>query len=165
MPGGHLAHPEVYTHYYDRVYLLRQRRVTSHTARLDDCVLIDMQPGQSVMILPGHAHTVINPSEAPALIAGLYCPDFVPDYRPIRSLGGAAYDLVNRGGGEQSIANDRYAERPALQRLIDLAGTRFAPPDDGRPLWASMLHDPGRYTILTEARAAQSYFPIEDQQL
>jgi glucose-6-phosphate isomerase len=165
MPGSHMAYPEVYTHFYGRLYLLMQRRVAGRAAYLDDCVLIDMQPGQSVMVPPGYAHILINPSGGPALMAGLYCPDFITDYEPIRSLAGAAYYLVNDGGRERSITNERYAEFPALQRLTDLAGTRFAAPDNGRPLWASLLHDPERYHMLTDATEARHFFPVEDQRL
>jgi glucose-6-phosphate isomerase len=165
MPGSRMAYPEVYTHYYGRLYLLMQRRVASQAGHLDDCVLIDMQPGQSVMVPPGYAHILINPSDQPALMAGLYSPDFTADYEPIRSMAGAAYYLVQNGGADHTIPNQRYANYPPLRRLSDLNATRFMPPDNDRSLWASLMHDPHRYGILTEAAAAQRYFASEDQQL
>ena len=165
IPGTRLAYPEVYTHYFGKLYLLMQRRVNCQPAALDDCVLIDMQPGKSVMVPPGYAHILINPSDGPALMAGLYCPDFAAHYEPIRSMAGAAYYLVNGDGGEQSIVNERYSQRPPLLRLTDVTGTRFEPPDGDRPLWASLQHDPERYAILTDPAAAQAFFPLEDQQL
>jgi glucose-6-phosphate isomerase len=165
MPGGRLSYPEVYTHYYGRLYLLMQRRLAGQAAHLDDCVLIDMQPGQSIMVPPGYAHILINPSDQPALMAGLYCPDFTANYDPIRDLAGAAYFLVDDDARERSLANARYAHAPALQRLTDVAGTRFAPPDAARPLWESFQQDPERYRFLTNTAEAQNYFPAEDQQL
>ena len=165
MTGSRMAYPEVYTHYFGRLYLLMQRRVAGRAGHLDDCVLIDMQPGQSVMVPPGYAHILINPSDRPALMAGLYSPDFTADYEPIRSMAGAAYYLVQDNGADGTLPNQRYTNSPALRRLTDITGTRFVPPDPYRPLWASLMHDPLRYIILTEAAAAQRYFASEDQQL
>jgi glucose-6-phosphate isomerase len=142
-----------------------QRRVAGQAGNLDDCVLIDMQPGQSVMVPPGYAHILINPSDQPALMAGLYSPNFTADYEPIRSMAGAAYYLVQNGGTDHTIPNQRYANYPPLRWLTDLTGTRFVPPDRHRPLWGSLMYDPQRYEILTEAAAAQRYFASEDQQL
>jgi oxalate decarboxylase/phosphoglucose isomerase-like protein (cupin superfamily) len=165
MPGSRMSYPEVYTHYYGRLYLLMQRRAAGQAAHLDDCVLIDMQPGQSIMVPPGYAHILINASNHPALMAGLYCLDFTADYEPIRSLAGAAYYLVDQNGRECSLANRLYVSAPRLQRLTEVAGTRFAPPDNARSLWESRRHDPDAYRILTHADAAERYFPVEDQQL
>lgn len=165
MPGSRMSYPEVYTHFHGQLYLLMQRRADGQAGRLDDCVLIDMQPGQSIMVPPGYAHILINPSDRPALMAGLYCPDFVADYDPIRRHAGAAYYLVDQDGQECSLANPRYASAPPLQRLTEVAGTRFAPPDPDRTLWESFQRNPEAYRILTETEAAERYFPVEDQQL
>jgi oxalate decarboxylase/phosphoglucose isomerase-like protein (cupin superfamily) len=164
MPGSRMSYPEVYTHYYGRLYLLLQRRANGQADRLDDVVLIDMQPGQSYMVPPGYAHILINPSQQPALMAGLYCTDFAADYDPIRSLAGAAYYLVDEAGQERSLPNARYERAPNLRRLSDVAGTRFAPPDKGQPLWQSFWQRPERYRFLTNAEAAGQYYPEEDQQ-
>ena len=165
MPGSRMSYPEVYTHFYGRLYLLLQRRANGQADRLDDVVLIDMQPGHSYMVPPGYAHILINPSDGPGLMAGLYCTDFAADYGPIRSLAGAAYYLVDEAGRERSLPNERYQRAPALQRLSDVTSTRFAPPDNGQPLWQSFWQWPERYRFLTNAQAAGQYFPLEDQQL
>lgn len=165
MPGSRMSYPEVYTHYYGRLYLLMQRRAAGQAARLDDCVLIEMQPGRSILVPPGYAHILINASEGPALMAGLYCPDFGADYEPIRSLAGAAYYLVEADGAERSVSNVRYEEAPALRRISDVTGTRFAPPDDARPLWTSFMQEPELYRFLSDTAAAERYIPAEDQQL
>jgi glucose-6-phosphate isomerase len=164
MPGAGLSYPEVYTHYVGVLYLLLQRRLNGQAARLNDCVLIEMQPGGSIMVPPGYAHILINPSDTPAVMAGLYSPEFAADYRPIRSLAGAAYFLVNAGGQETIVANERYELAPPLRRLVEVGTTRFAPPDDTQPLWTSFVRDPGRYRMLTDTDAALRYFPVEDQQ-
>jgi glucose-6-phosphate isomerase len=165
MPGSGMSYPEVYTHFHGRLYLLMQRRAGGQAGRLNDCVLIDMQPGRSIMVPPGYAHILINPSNRPALMAGLYCPDFAADYEPIRSQAGAAYYLVEEGGQECSVPNPRYLSVPPLQRLGDVAGTRFAPPHPDQPLWEAFRRDPAAYRFLTEPEAAARYFPLEDQQL
>jgi oxalate decarboxylase/phosphoglucose isomerase-like protein (cupin superfamily) len=165
MPGSRMSYPEVYTHYYGHLYLLLQRRANGQAAQLDDCLLIDMQPGQSYMVPPGYAHILINPSQQPALMAGLYCTDFTADYGPIRSLAGAAYYLVEEAGQERSLPNTHYLRTPNLRRLSDVAGTRFAPPNDDQPLWQSFWQRPERYRFLTNAEAAGRYYPLEDQHL
>jgi glucose-6-phosphate isomerase len=160
MRGGDLSFPEVYTHLWGEPLLLLQRRQHDHADRIDDCVLIPLRDGVSVTIPPGYAHIVINPTVQPAAIAGLYSRAFAPIYEPVVRMAGAAYYLVD-DAQTPAIPNPRYAMHPPLQRLSDPTGTRFAPPDDTRPLWTSFLADPDRYDFLSDAGAARRRFASE----
>jgi glucose-6-phosphate isomerase len=163
MPGSQIAYPEVYTHYYGELFLLMQRREMGRAAELDDCVLYKMVPGKSIMIPPGYAHILINPSLGPALMGGLYSPDAIHDYGPIRETAGGAYYFVEVAGREQFVPNRRYTKNPSLRMISDLSGTRFSPPDCNQPLWRSFVTEPQRYAFITNpAQASQQFLP-EDQ--
>ncbi len=157
MPGSPISYPEVYTHYYGKLYLLMHRRADDDPARLDDCVLYEMQPGRSITIPPGYLHVLINPADDPALMAGLYCVDSYPQYEPVIHMHGAAYYLIN-GKAERIVENRHYQMCPPLVRLGDLAGSVFEPPDDDTPLWSSFVKQPELYAMLFDPAAAQRRF-------
>jgi len=163
MPGSQIAYPEVYTHYYGELYLLMQRREQGRAVELDDCVLYRMVPGQSIMVPPGYAHILINPSLGPALMGGLYSFDSIHDYAPIRAAAGGAYYFIEEAGLEKFLPNRRYTRNPPLRLISDLAGTRFTPPDDSQPLWHSFVAEPQRYTFITDPVMASRQFLPEDQ--
>jgi glucose-6-phosphate isomerase len=165
IPGTSIGYPEVYTHYYGSLYLLLQRRATPESPEPDDCVLYAMQPGKSILIPPGYAHIIINPSDQPGLIAGLYSPGSIHEYAHIDGMGGAAYYLLERNGREYAVSNPRYTSPPPLRRLDRTEGTVFAPPDPHLPLWAAFVQEPSRYDFLSDPNAARRYFDIQDQRL
>jgi glucose-6-phosphate isomerase, archaeal len=157
MPGSAVSYPEIYTHYFGRLYLLMHRRIKDHPARLDDCVLYEMQPGHSIAIPPGYLHVLINPSDEPALMAGLYCLDSHPLYEPVIEMAGAAYYLTGNNT-IQPIRNPRYEICPPLTLLTDRQGTLFAPPEEGVSLWASFVAHPDRYAMLSNPLLAERHF-------
>jgi glucose-6-phosphate isomerase len=161
MPGSSIAYPEVYTHYHGRLYLLMHRRIGDNPARLDDCALYEMQPGRSITIPPGYLHVLINPSDEPALMAGLFCVDSYPQYEPVIQMRGAAFYLVNGNGGVKVEANARYTACPPLVRLGDLRGSPFAPPREDAPLWTSYVNEPEVYAMLSDPVEAQRRFKPE----
>ena len=163
MPGSQIAYPEVYTHYYGELYLLMQRRDQGRALELDDCVLYRMVPGKSIMVPPGYAHILINPSLKPALMGGLYSLDSIHDYAPIRAAAGGAYFFIEEAGLEKFLPNRRYTRNPPLQLISDPAGTRFAPPDESQPLWQSFAAEPQRYAFITDPVMARRQFLPEDQ--
>jgi glucose-6-phosphate isomerase len=165
MPGSTIGFPEVYSHYFGDLYLYMQRRSYGSTGSLDDCILHQMKPGHSIMIPPGYAHVLINPSTGPALMGGLYSPNAVHDYGPIREMRGAAYYFVEDSDLEGGIPNLHYEAHPPLRRIEDPSGTRFAPPDTSRPLWLSFTTDPQRYAFITDPELAKALFVPEDQTL
>ena len=162
IPGSQIGFPEVYTHYYGQLNLYMQRRRGRSLSHLDDCVFYRMKPGHSIMIPPGYAHILVNPSSSPALMGGLYSLDAVHDYGPILEMAGGAYYFVEDAGQERALLNPRYDACPPLREIEELAGTRFAPPDDRRPLWSSFTEDPQRYAFITNASKAGLQFLPED---
>jgi glucose-6-phosphate isomerase, archaeal len=161
MPGSDLAYPEVYSHLLGRPYLLMQHRFQNRANQVDDCVLIELSNGMSVMIPPGYAHILINPTNEPAVISGLYSRSFRGSYDPITEMAGAAYFVLDEDG-EKVVPNHRYADCPPLERLTNLAGTPFEPPNGIRPLWSSFLEDPDRYAFLTDPEAARQVFAVRN---
>ncbi len=165
MPGSEIGFPEVYTHFYGEIYLYMQRRQYGSSYLLDDCVLYRMVPGHSITIPPGYAHILINPSNKPSLMAGLYAQEAVHDYDPIRKMAGGAYYFVEQDGDLGVIPNSHYADCPPLREIKELTGTRFAPPNDNRPLWSSFAEDPQSFAFITNPSLAGLQFLLEDQTL
>ena len=163
MPGSEIAFPEVYTHYYGESYLYMQRRQKGKTFDLDDCVLYRMMPGHSIMIPPGYAHILINPSSEPALTAGLYALEAIHDYGPIRKMAGGAYYFIEQDEVLKVVPNPRYPELPPLRELLNLEGTRFAPPAGDLPLWSAFIQEPQRFAFITRSHLATRQFLFEDQ--
>jgi hypothetical protein len=126
-------------------------------------VLYKMEPGQSIMIPPGYAHFLINLSDGPALMGGLYSYKAVHDYQPVRKMRGGAYYFLAGRGPEAAMPNPRYTAPPPLRKIEALAGTPFAPPEDNRPLWSSFVENPQRYAFITQPELAASLFTAEDQ--
>jgi len=162
MPGSNIGYPEVYTHFYGALYLLMQRRAGPWSTRLDDCVLYKMVPGQSIMIPPGYAHILINPSSEPGLMAGLYSLSSIHNYAPIDLMRGAAYYLTEKDGQESLQPNLAYSPSPSLREISQPDQPPFAPPDPTCPLWESFITQPDRYTFLFDADAARRQFGPED---
>lgn len=164
MPESKIGYPEVYTHYYGKMYLYMQRRSYDNPDHLDDCVLYEMVPGRSILIPPGYAHILINPSDQPALMGGLYSSEAEHLYPPIQDLGGGAFHLIFEDGQERFIPNTRYPARPELRKITDLDHTPFAPPDGDRPLWSSFVENPQHFAFIYDPEAASIFFANEDQQ-
>jgi len=113
----------------------------------------------SVMIPPDYAHVLINPTEEVALMAGLYCAAFKPDYAEVIARRGLAYYLLQGDGGVVVEPNPRYRNAPPLQRPTSLLGTIFEPPDaSDTPLWRSFMDDPERYAFLARPDAVLARF-------
>jgi glucose-6-phosphate isomerase len=175
IPGTAHGYPEVYTQYYGRLTLLLQKRQPSADT-LADCVAIEMEPGMSATIPPGYAHVLINTTGEPVLLAGLYGRAFSPDYDPIRRRRGMAYYFVagsgsgrdgasgsgwSGGHGGSAVAverNPRYEEAPPLRTIHVVAGTPFASPEPGMPVWESFLRRPETYAFLTQAEAVNERY-------
>jgi glucose-6-phosphate isomerase, archaeal len=160
MPGSDIEYPEVYTHLWGEPLLLLQHRQNGEMNRVDDCVLVELRAGTSIAIPPGYAHVLINRSQQPAAIAGLYSRSFAPIYEPVNRTAGAAYYLID-DPDSPVIANPRYTEHPPLRQLIEPAGTIFESPDTCQTLWVSFVSDPERYDFLSDPAAAQRRFAQE----
>jgi glucose-6-phosphate isomerase len=160
MPGSDIEYPEVYTHLWGEPDLLLQRRKDGNPAQLDDCVLVQLRSGDSITIPPGYAHILINRSQQPAAIAGLYSRAFAPIYEPLNRVAGAAFYLID-DPVTPVITNANYEVCPPLRRLTDVAGTSFEPPDTSQALWTSFLSSPAVYDFLFDPTKAQRRFGRE----
>lgn len=159
MPGSTLSYPEIYTGLYGRLLLFLQRRDRNAPDTPLHCAVIELAPGVTVAVPPDYAHVLINPSDEPALMAGLYGTDFKPDYREVVAHQGLAWYLVQGGGDYVAEPNPRYVNAPALERVRNLTGTIFEPPDDqALPVWEAFQRNPDRYAFLSQSRAAADYF-------
>ena len=162
MPGSPFSYPEVYTLYHGKLLLYLQRRARFDRYELDDCILYEMRPGCSIMIPPGYAHILINPSDQPALMAGLYCLDSVHEYRMVVETRGGGYYFIEQDGKFTPTPNPHYQNLPALRQVDRLAGTCFSPPDPQQPLWSSFIANPDRYRFLASPADTQKQFNPED---
>lgn len=160
IPGAPHSFPEIYTQLYGRLYLLLQKRLSPDTDDLADCAIVEMQPGFTITLPPGYSHVLINASDEPALMAGLYGVRFKPDYTPIKRRRGQAYYLLSDETGLRIEPNPNYPSAPPLRWLDDLSGTPFEPPDPGRPVWTAFLTNPTKYEYLIQPEAALRRFPV-----
>lgn len=159
IPGSSYSYPEIYTQLYGKLLLFLQRRNPSMPATPEDCELVEMRPGVTVTIPPDYAHVLINASDDLALMAGLYNVTFGPDYADVDRQRGLAYYILDGHDGIIIEPNPHYLNAPPLQRLVDVAGTRFAPSDPGVPVWQSFLADPDKYAFLSKLEALECRFP------
>jgi glucose-6-phosphate isomerase, archaeal len=160
IPGTRLGFPEVYTQLYGTLVLLLQKAGLDDRHQVTDFAAIEMTPGTIVTIPPDYAHILINKSNEPALMAGLYGSQtsFMPDYAPIEQLHGLAYYLFDEGGTVKVEPNLKYKNVPSFRWVSDLHSTAFEPVDDGKPVWKSYMENPNLYAFLTKPEAAQKKF-------
>jgi glucose-6-phosphate isomerase len=160
IPGTNMAFPEVYAQFFGRLLLLLQKRKPADPNRVEDCALVELTPGYVITIPPGYAHVLINASEEPALMGGLYGSQraFKPDYAPVKEKRGLAYYVVAQDGQIAVEPNPNYADSPPLRRLADLSDTPFAPVEPGAALWQSLLARPELYAFLSRPDAATRHF-------
>lgn len=160
MPGVTLSYPEIYTGLYGRLLLFLQRRDRQATDTPLDCAIIELLPGVTVTVPPDYAHVLINPSEEPALMAGLYGADFKPDYREVAAHRGLAWYVMRGESDYEVAANPAYVNPPPLRHITGLTGTIFEPPVGDRdvPVWTAFRRNPDRYAFLSQSRPAAGYF-------
>jgi glucose-6-phosphate isomerase, archaeal len=159
MLGTRYSYPEVYSGVYGRLLLFLQKRDRTAPDTPADCALVELTPGVSVTVPPDYAHVLINPTSETAVMAGLYCTDFKPEYDDVVRHHGLAYYIMQGAGDIVVEVNPHYENAPRLARPSDLTGSAFEPPDDSSvPLWQSFVNQPDRYTFLQDASAAATYF-------
>jgi glucose-6-phosphate isomerase len=160
IPGTSYGYPEVYTQLYGRLLLFLQKRSRANPDTPLDCVLVDMTPGVTVTIPPEYAHVLINPTDSLALMAGLYSPDFKPEYTEVYEHRGLAYYILDQNGAVTIEPNPRYTNPPPLKQPATLTGTVFAPPHPGRPVWEAFITEPESYIFLTQPETMKAYFNL-----
>lgn len=160
IPGTVLGYPEVYTQLYGKLLLVLQRRSTTKPDEILDYKIFEMTQGVVITIPPNYAHCLINPTNEPALMAGLYGKSFKPDYAMTRQRHGLAYYVVSGENGQvETCPNPNYAYHPRVEWMKELQGTHFAPDYPDQPVWTSFLQHPADFAFLTGAQAAIDKFP------
>jgi glucose-6-phosphate isomerase, archaeal len=81
---------------------------------LTDVLLVDVQPGDKVIIPPGWVHVVINSGPAPLAFGALYASDATLLYEPLRAMNGTAWAVLADGS---FAANPRYRNPPPPGRV------------------------------------------------
>lgn len=159
MPGTTLGYPEVYTHLAGEMLLLLQERADHDPAVVTDMAIVEMRPGFSINIPPNYCHVLINVSDKPALMAGLYSKRFKQEYGAIRERRGAAFYVLDGGPGAYTVQrNPLYTNVPDVRFLTRTEGTIFHPPHPAMPLWSGYLQQPDAYDFLTDPQAALRRF-------
>ena len=158
IPDTDIGYPEVYAQIYGRMWLFLQKRDPLHPHTPLDCVLVEFTPGVTVTIPPEYAHVLINPTDEPALMAGIYSVNFKPEYTEVKAHKGLAYYLVKHKHGMAIQPNLNYENPPPITLLTDVRGTIFEPPQADVPLWTSFLQSPQMYAFLHDADAARARY-------
>jgi glucose-6-phosphate isomerase, archaeal len=160
IPGTNLGFPEVYTQLYGTLVLLLQKASSEDRYKVSDFSAIDMTPGTVVTIPPDYAHVLINKSNEPALMAGLYGSQktFKPDYTPIEQMHGLAYYLFEERSEVKIEPNRKYKGVPPFRWVSNLKSTLFESVDNGKPVWKSYMDNPDLYSFLTNPEAVQQKF-------
>lgn len=156
-PGSDLAYSEVYEIWTGHGTVYLQDRAEPE---VNEVVLIDVEPGNKVIIPPGWVHVMINRDSTPLVFGAIYALDAALIYEPLRKLGGTAWYVLADG----SLApNPRYAAAPAPRRMkareypalgaissrpmLDLVAAQpdlydyVARPDRAQHVWDAILGD------------------------
>jgi glucose-6-phosphate isomerase len=162
VPGTNLGFPEVYTQLCGTLVLLMQKTAPEKRGDVEEFIAVKMTPGTIVTIPPEYAHVLVNISDEPGLMAGLYGSQtsFKPDYMPVESRKGLAYYLLDESGKLVIEPNAIYLNPPAFQWISDLNNTQFKPVDGEKPVWTSYMENPDLYAFLTQSSALVERFGI-----
>ncbi len=161
IPGTTLGYPEVYTQLFGTLLLLLQRRSVADPQKILDFKIFEMTPGFVITIPPNYAHCLVNPTNEPALMAGLYGKSFKPDYSMTFNRHGLAYYILAGEDGKtiRTKPNLAYPYHPMIEYVNNLEGTYFSPDYYNQPIWTSFMLHSENYAFLTDPKAAKKKFP------
>jgi glucose-6-phosphate isomerase len=137
-PGSTTPYLEIYEFWHGSgaVYLQDAARPD-----LTDVVLVDVRPGDKVIIPPGWVHVVINSGAEPLAFGALYALDAKLLYEDLRAMNGTAWAVLADGtfSPNPSYRNPPYPRRTQAQEYPDFGIRRQL------PLLEGFTHDPARY--------------------
>jgi glucose-6-phosphate isomerase, archaeal len=145
-PGTEFTYPEVYEVLYGRAHYLLQTEPDEDGV---DCILVEAQAGDKVLIPPGYGHVTINPGDSILVMSNWVGEGFASVYDQIKNLAGAAYfELKSDGEDERFEVNRRYSPAPRLatRPVVDLPDLGLV---RGRPMYQAFLESPEKFTYLT----------------
>ena len=146
------AYPEVYGVLSGKaIYLLQ--KVNSIDASIDevvveDCLVVEGNPGDKVIMPPDYGHVTINPLPEPMVMANWVSNRFKSQYGAVEQARGFAYYRVEADGGPVWVRNPRYKAVPPLR----LARVREVPElglSLDEPLYTAGIRDPERLEWLS----------------
>lgn len=107
-----LTYPEIYQVIEGKAFFILQRREGNRSLRVEECVVIEAERGDLVLVPPNFGHVTINPTKEVLLTSNWVCRDFVSIYEPYTNLRGACYYYLDG----RWVKNPNYSEIPALKR-------------------------------------------------
>jgi glucose-6-phosphate isomerase len=101
---------EVYKVLFGEALCVLQPRERS--GEIDEVRVVKIQPGQSVEIPSGFAHTTVNIGSQAVLLLNWESFSTVNDYEPIKKKRGFAYYVVEKDGAPFLVPNPNYKNLP-----------------------------------------------------
>ncbi|MDI9610024.1 MAG: glucose-6-phosphate isomerase family protein [Archaeoglobales archaeon] len=103
-----LTYPEIYQVLEGKAIFVIQKREGD---KLIDCMAVEAEDGDLVLVPPNCGHVTINPTKKVLLTSNWVCRDFSSIYKPYTKLRGACYYYINH----EWIRNNNYQAIPELR--------------------------------------------------
>ncbi|MCL6580987.1 MAG: glucose-6-phosphate isomerase [Firmicutes bacterium] len=142
------TYPELYQVLHGLAHYLLQRPAASGPpGTLDDVVVVEAGPGDSLYVPPGYGHVTINRGPGPLVMANVVEATFVSVYEPYRRRRGAAYYEVEEDSRGFFVPNGHYPSppEPRLGRTTRLGDLGL---EEGVPLYVQLTRDPSAFRFL-----------------
>lgn len=114
VPENEISYPEVYEVIYGQAFYLIQRQGKSADQIVEN-YLIEVKPGEKIIIPPDFGHITINPGPDPLVMSNWAERDFSSNYEPIEKLKGGSYYLL-KDSPYQLMKNSNYQKVPELKK-------------------------------------------------
>lgn len=147
---GARTYPELYQVISGRAhYLLQKPADNGKPGSIEDVVIVEAGPGDTLYVPPGYGHVTINPGPEPLVMVNVVSRAFSSAYGPYRERHGAVYYEIEEDGQGYFIPNDHYPEppQPRLGRPTEPASLGL---EAGRPLYAQLAANPRAFTFLSQ---------------
>ncbi|TDA30726.1 MAG: glucose-6-phosphate isomerase [Archaeoglobi archaeon] len=105
-----LTYPEIYQVLEGKAIFVIQRR---EGEKLVDCIAIEAEKGDLIIVPPGCGHVTINPTKKVLLTSNWVCRDFNSIYDPYTRLRGACYYYIDH----EWVKNGNYTAVPEIRFL------------------------------------------------
>jgi glucose-6-phosphate isomerase, archaeal len=116
---GGPAYPEVYGVLSGKaIYLLQKVQdieAEMEDIVVEDCLIVEGNPGEKVVMPPDYGHVTINPLPEPLVMANWVSNRFQSQYGAVEQGRGFAYYRIEGEGGARWVKNPRYRDVPPLR--------------------------------------------------
>jgi len=151
LPDGGPAYPEVYGVLSGKAIYVLQKvndiEAGIEDVVVEDCLIVEGNPGDKVVMPPDYGHVTINPLPEPLVMANWVSDRFRSQYGAVEQNRGFAYYRIEGEGGPVWVKNPRYRDVPPLR----IARVKEVPELGLRtdlPLFTSGQEDPERMAWL-----------------